>query len=265
MTTHVAMIDGSFEHLRLGKLPPKDDPRTLMLVDYIDVEALPPIPAAMDWTGKVPTWPMYGNDQLRDCTCAAAGHMIQAWTFNAGHPKTPTTAAVEKIYWETGSPPAPTGYPEGPTDTGRYELDVLNYWRKTGVGRDKATAYAAIHPANVQLVKAAIFIFGGVYTGIELPVTAQRQSVWDYVGGSGSEPGSWGGHAVPYHAYDAAGVKLVTWGGLMGATWAFHQHYTDEVYAVIDLDWLKTRTSSGMTPSGFNETQLLADLQQIAR
>jgi len=42
---------------------------------------------------------MYSNDTIGDCTCAAAGHMIEAWTALAsGKTVTVTTAAVVKAY-----------------------------------------------------------------------------------------------------------------------------------------------------------------------
>lgn len=218
-------IAGSFEHLKLGAKPPKHDARTLQLASYLDETiVLPEIPAKEDWTLGVRTWPMFGNDRLGDCTCAAAGHMIQAWSHAAGHPKTPADASVIAMYRSTG---------DG-TDDGRYELDVLNYWRHHGLGRDRITAYVAVNARNVEHVKAAIFLFGGVYTGIALPKTAQHQQVWDVVGDltGDSKPGSWGGHAVPYHAYRQEGEQAVftcvTWGGKLDLTEAFHLSYTDE-------------------------------------
>lgn len=262
---HPSFADGSFAHLRLGRAPDVPDPRTLRLENYLDVAALPPPPPSCDYTVKVPRWPMYGNDELGDCTVAAAGHMVEAWSYTAGHPKAPTVSTVERAYWETGNPPSATGTPNGPTDTGRMERAVLNYWRKTGIGRDHILAYAAVPISNVELVKTAIHLFGGVYTGIGLPLTAQRQAVWDVVGdgrSGASAPWSWGGHAVPYHAYDEHGVTLVTWGGLLKATWAFHLAYTEEVYALVNKDWIDR---SGKTPSGLNMAALMADLSAISR
>lgn len=251
MTDHPAAVDGSLAHLPLGKKPPRDDPRTLRLADYVDLSVLPAAPPIANWTAAVHKWPMYGNDIYGDCTLASAGHMIQAWTANALKPATPLTSSVEKAYWATGD-----------GDTGRYEIDVLNYWRKTGIGVHKIRAYAAIDAANAGLVRQAIWLFGGVYTGIALPVTAQRQAVWDYVRSTGAgEPGSWGGHAVPYVAYDTAGFTCVTWGALKKLTNKFHSHYTDEVYAAVSSDWIER--TGGHAPSGFDLATLLADVAAL--
>jgi hypothetical protein len=263
--THRAMIDGSFAHLKLGRLPARQDPRTLMLARYIDsAVVLPTVPAAVDHTTDVPSWPMYGNDTLGDCTCASAGHLIQCWSAAHGHEVVLGEAAVDRAYWETGIPPASHGVAGGPTDTGRNELDVLNYWRHHGVGRHKIAAYAAVDPANVAMVKAAIYLFGGVYTGIQLPLTAQNQPEWDVVGDGAtgySAPDSWGGHAVPYLAYDQSTFTAITWGEPMKLTTAFHTAYTNEVYAIISPDWAP---ASGASPDGFNQAALVADLATVS-
>src|SRR5262249_6923020 len=126
---HPALKDGSFAHLKLGRNKRDPDPRTLVLAKYLNLEKLPVAPASADYATKLHTWPMYGNDTLGECTCAAAGHMIQAWTANDSTIHTPTTASVEKMYWATGS-----------QDDGRNELDILNYWRHTGLASDRIYA-----------------------------------------------------------------------------------------------------------------------------
>lgn len=257
---------GSFAHLRLGKNEPKRDPRTLKLAKYIDRAAIP-IPDAEDYSPAVPSWPMYGNDRLGDCTCAAVGHMIQTWSANVGVEKTFDDQDIETLYWLTGDPPSTTGEADGPTDTGRFELDILNYWRKTGVGpesyADRIEAFASIDVNDLNLIKTAIFLFGGVYVGIALPKTAQGQAVWDVVGDGetgDSQPGSWGGHAVNIVGYGDGKFKVVTWGGTMEMTENFWSAYGDEAYAIITTDWIR---ANGQSVSGFDVATLQADLAQI--
>ncbi len=72
--------------MKLGKQPYKHDPRTMRLAKYIDMGALPPAPTELSYADKVHPWPMYGNDQLGDCTIAAAGHMIELWGAMDKHP-----------------------------------------------------------------------------------------------------------------------------------------------------------------------------------
>jgi hypothetical protein len=140
---------------------------------------------------------------------------------------------------------------------------VLNYWRQNGVGgRDKITAYVSVNPSNIAHVKAAIYLFGGVYTGISLPLTAQTQHEWDVVGDGrtgNSAPGSWGGHAVPYLVYTPTTFGVVTWGDVLSLTTRFHEAYTDELYAVISPQFLK----AGESPAGFNLAALQSDLAAL--
>ena len=61
--------------LKLGKQVARHDPRTLLLASYISA-GLPTPPPSFDLSGKVKAWGMMDNDQIGDCTCAAAGHLI---------------------------------------------------------------------------------------------------------------------------------------------------------------------------------------------
>lgn len=255
--------NGSFAGVKLGRKPVKKDGRTLRLANYLDETKLPRNPSAVG-TPAVPGWPMYGNDEFGDCTLASAAHMVEGWSFPTGLDKTPDSALVVEDYWLTGHPPAKTGVAGGPTDDGRVELDVLNFWRKTGVAGDKILAYVSVDPRSETHVKTAIHLFGGVYTGICLPLSAQSQGhLWDVVGDGKtgpSAPCSWGGHAVPYLGYDVHGPKLITWGYEMAATWAFHLRYCEEAYAIISPDWFR----NGHTISGFDLATLQNDLKAIA-
>lgn len=255
------MTDHSRMHL--GKQSARHDPRTLLLGNYLKPSALPPPKPAVDWSQKVKTWPMMANDKVGDCTCAAAGHLIEDWTANAkGAPVVLPDADILKAY------SAITGYlPGNPaTDHGANELDVLNYWRKIGVGGRKIIAFAALEPQNQSHVEDAIELFGGCYIGLALPLCAQTQNVWTVPPGGPTgtgAPGSWGGHAVPVVAYDQRGLTVVTWGALKQMTWGFWAAYCDEAYAVLSEDWLSK--NGGKDPEGFDLKALLADLRQVAQ
>lgn len=245
----------------LGKRPTKVDPRTLKFSRYLKKRALPPPPPTLDYGGKVAAWGMMQNDRLGDCTCAAAGHQIQVWTSQAkGRAVTVSDGSVIKAY------SAVSGYDPrtGKNDNGAFALDVLNYWRKTGVGGRKILAYAAVDPKDHFQVKAALYLFGGLYTGLALPATAEAQvgTLWDVAGPPQGDaaPGSWGGHMVNAPRYDPDKVEVVTWGGLQWASWAFWDGYVDECYVAVTSDWLDAR---GKTPAGFNILALLADLSQV--
>jgi hypothetical protein len=70
---------GNLKYGRLAPHPVSTHPR-VYFENYLDSAQLPQAPSVVDVASKVSSWPMYYNDQLGDCTCAAAGHVIQALT-----------------------------------------------------------------------------------------------------------------------------------------------------------------------------------------
>lgn len=244
---------------RLGKLPPRHDPRTLLFSAYLDPHQLPAPPPARDWThAAAPVWGMMANDRLGDCTCAAAGHLMQAWTANHGAEFTPTDEQIVAAYSEITGYNA--NYPD--TDQGAVELDVLKHWRTTGIAGRKIGAFVKVEPASRTHVEAAINLLGGVYLGAALPQRAQSQTIWDVPDQRTAEdaPGSWGGHAMAALAYSRAGVVFVTWGGLKVATWNWWLTYVDECYGLLDDEWV---SGAMPAPNGFNLDALKVDLGLI--
>jgi hypothetical protein len=251
---------------RLGKRAAKHDPRTLQLGKYLTSD-IPAPPASVNNSYGITSWGMMLNDQLGDCTIAGCGHAVQAWTAANGNELTLPDSVILS-YYETWD-----GYVLGDpsTDQGGVEVNVLNNWRKYGfgyrkghVGSDILYAYADPSPGNVTHIKQAISLFGGVYIGIELPITAQSQTIWDVVGNPqtdpNSAPGSWGGHCVWVLGYDANYLTCVTWGGLLKMTWAFWAAYCDESHALLSHDFVKL---IGKSPSGFDLDTLKQDLQLV--
>jgi len=262
MRSDVARIDP--RKLKLGKTAARHDPRALLLATYITPE-LPAAPASFDVTSKMPAdWGMMDNDQIGDCTCAAAGHLIMEWTANAGKKMvTPTDKQIVVAY------SAITGYnpTTGANDNGANEVDVLNYWRQTGIAGDKIGAYVSLEPANHTHIMDSVYIFEGCYIGLQLPTSAQAQTQnhqpWSVPPGGTTgdgKPGSWGGHAVPVVAYDTRGVTVVTWGALQVMTWSFWEAYCDEAYAILSDDYIDGKKQ---TAEGFNLEQLKADLADL--
>jgi hypothetical protein len=150
-------------------------------------------------------------------------------------------------------------------------LDVLGLWRAHGIGRHHIGAYAKVSVYDHVLMRTACWLFGGLYLGLSLPISAQDQQTWDFTGSlSGTHtPGSWGGHAVDVVRYDANTLTIVTWGALKKMTWAFADRYCDEAYCLLSNDFLKGKHA----PNGFdldakksdNEPSLLLDQIQEGR
>jgi hypothetical protein len=249
--------------LKLGKSAARHDPRTLLMASYVST-GLPTPPASFDLTTKVSSWGMMENDQIGDCTCAAAGHLLMEWTANAGKKMfTPTNKQIVAAY------SAITGYnpTTGANDNGAVEIDVLNYWRQSGIAGHKIGAYVALEPANHNHIMDSVFMFEGCYIGLLLPISAQAQvqnhHAWSVPPGGPNgdgKPGSWGGHAVPVVAYDSRGVTVVTWGALQRMTWSFWETYCEEAYAIVSNDYLNKKKEA---PQGFNVAQLQADLSDL--
>jgi hypothetical protein len=241
---------------KLGKLPVRTDVRTLSLARYVDPQRLPTPPTTFAETAKVNDWPMYANDRIGDCTTAAAGHMIEAWTAAArGEPVEISEQSVLDAFDHVKLVDPRTG------EEGAIELDVLRYWRKEGIGEHSIGAFARVAVHTRQLVQAGAWLFGGLYIGLQLPLTAQGEDVWDWTGSLSGDalPGSWGGHAVDVVAYDTAGLTVVTWGRLKRMTWSFCDRYCDEAYCILSNDFL----AEGRAPNGFDLAALKADLALV--
>lgn len=240
--------------MKLGKLAARRDSRTLKLAQYL-APALPPIPAAVNWGAKVGAWPMYGNDTLGDCVCAAAGHNVQLWTADAATEVTLPDADVIQMYEQVG------GYVPGDpsTDGGCDMLSACKWLRQVGIGGRTIGAFVSVPLNNPAMFRAAIYLFGAVYLGVALPASAEGQSEWIYPGNTHGRhaPGSWGGHCIPVVAYGATGYTVVTWGATMYMDAPFLAAYADEAYALLSPDWIN---KAGVSPAAFNLSQLQADL-----
>lgn len=242
--------------MKLGKLAPVVDYRVPHLSRRM--MAVKPKPA-VDWTKAVDSWGALANDQIGDCTAAAAYHLIQAWRANNFSKWQPTDADAIALYSAT------SGYPQ--TDEGAVESEVLKYWSTTGVPGDGITdtiAFCRLFEKNLDELRLSIEYFGGVYLGVALPLSAQGQAVWDVAPpgtpADQTAAGSWGGHAICAVAYDETSFTVVTWGALMKVTPAFMAAYLDEAYAVVSKEWLDV---AGITPPGLSWPQLQADMASL--
>jgi hypothetical protein len=160
---------------KLGRQPKRTDRRTFKLSKYLKISELPAAPPAVDWTKAVPQYGMLLNDQLGDCVIAGMMHLAMGWQANAGTtPSAPSDAEVVAAYSAIG------GYnsADPSTDRGCNMLDALNYWRSTGISiaaqNSRIAAFAEVNLANDAEVKAALWLFGGLLTGFQMPESAQN-------------------------------------------------------------------------------------------
>jgi len=240
-------------HFRGGRRPPYPEhvkPR-LKLGPYLRAAELPPVPPVVDYMSKVADWPVYLNTDIGDCTMAAAGHMIEAWTaYGQGETVKVTDADVLKAYEDV------SGYqPDDPaTDQGAIMQDCLNYFRKVGVGGHTIVAFAELNVADQQEIRAALHLFGHVYVGANVPYSALYQfdqgKPWDVVRRSPIA----GGHAVNVgYAADGHNLRCVTWGAVQELTARWWDAYVEEAWVAVSGEWL---SAAGASPPGLDLAQL---------
>jgi hypothetical protein len=206
--------------------------------------------------------PMFANDTYGDCTVASQGHRIVAMENSSGQREVQlTTGELLSAY------SAITGFraDDPATDNGAYELDVLNYVRQVGLGRERdgtshtIGAFAAVDWTDHHEFAQAHYVFGGLKVCAGLPISAQRQEVWDVTEGADARFGSWGGHSTYCVGYDRDGILLYTWGAEKRATWAWVDKYVDECYLTVSEDYFR----GAKTPQGFSIDSLLYELRAI--
>jgi hypothetical protein len=238
----------------LGKLPPKYDARTLRLARYIEKRKVPKVPLAHNLSRKtLRVFPELGkmrNDALGCCTIAGLAHAEQTWSTYGGHPRRSTDEEIVAAYDRIN----------GGIDQGAAMLDALNMARHDGIGGNTIYAYVSVEPLNHDQVRTAHYLFGGLYAGAMLPVAAQTQDVWDVGEGPAFAPGGWGGHAFSIIDTGAKTLTIVTWGQLQKVTWAWLDRYVDELFCILEEDFIGDDKRS---PQGFSLAKLAADLKAL--
>lgn len=207
------------------------------------------VPAVVDYIGDISSWPMYLNDTLGDCTIAAAGHMIEAWLgYAGGDTERPGVTDGEVL----AAYEAVSGYrPSQPAiDRGAIMQDVLDYWRKTGVGGHRIGAFAQVDLSNDVEMKKALYLFGHIYVGVNLPEIAESQfdagTPWTVVDDDG---GIAGGHAITIGYIGTNEYEGITWGRSQAITMDWLAKYGEEAWVAISSDWL---SKSGVSPEGLD-------------
>ena len=224
--------------LRLGKLIPKIDLRTIALRPVLVAKTLPSVPVAWDVDkdvlGTFTLAPrMYMNDQYGDCVLA--GRANQTERFEAWEQKTAlniTDKEVLKEYLKES----------GGQDNGLVMLDAMNAWRKgwKAAGKTYASyAYAKLNGKNLAAeVQVAVRYLMGAQVGVALPDNWQTQldagQPWHTVSGRLGKPNPDNGHCIYIVAYDSAGPTCWTWGQRQRMTWEWLAKCCDEAYAVMD-------------------------------
>lgn len=247
------------ETRKLGKLPVVKDSNTLKLSKFIDWTKFHEIPEKIEWTKAVSGFSMMKNDELGNCAIVGVANILKSWSANEYEETTITDDNIVDAYSRI------CGYKPltNEEDNGCVMLNVLNYWRDVGIDGHKIEGYVSINSKSVREVKAAVYLFGGVYLGLQLPSFSERTDEW-FLPREGSSyeilPGSWGGHAVVILDADDEYLTCITWGRMIKMNWDFLFAYADEAYAAFaPSDWAK----DGTAPNGFDIDSLRNALHKL--
>lgn len=244
---------------KLGKLPARKNSVALRLRDYLALTKLPNPPASAGHQNLADN-NVFGNDEYGDCVCAGAGHETLLWNREAGKVVELTTANVLTMYTSL------TGFdPNDPSTDNGTDMALAAKWRQRHglVDNDghahKVAAYLAITPGNIHEIKQAIYLFGALGVGWELPSSAQEQfqagKPWTVVRHADIE----GGHYTSAVGYDPDYLYIITWGRVQPVAWEFFSKYNDEAIVYLSDEFL----SAGKSPEGFNVKQLTQDLRAL--
>jgi hypothetical protein len=246
--------------MKLGRKAIKTDSRTLKLARYL---SLPAPAASADWSKGITDWGEMLNDSLGDCTIAACGHAVQVAGVNVGYTfegETLADSVIESAYsaWDGYLPGNPS------TDNGGIILDVLNDWKKSDLGGHHLLGFATANTANQTEIQQAIALFGTLDIGMDVPNFIMAGNapplLWDVVADDG---GTAGGHSVVCIGFRIVNgvlqIGFISWGTIYWMTWAYWTKYVDEAYALLLATWVRANA----TPSGFNLTEMQADIAAI--
>jgi hypothetical protein len=250
----------------LGKKPARSHLKMLLLKDFIPKTPEPPPKTYNYWKTKT-GFPArsYGNRDVGDCTLASqanlATRMERVETRRTS--SIITDEEVLRVYYDM------TQRLYGGGDTGAYEVDALNCWRRADqTFRDQKgnpltiDAFTSINIRDLDEVRYAIWLSGakGIKLCLNLPLAYSHidpPAIWPACPDSAPtgdwEPGSWGGHSLMADGYSTRGIELVhSWydGDVktdykQTLAWEAFTIYCDEAYLVVDsIDgWRKKKTS----------------------
>lgn len=243
-------------NVRFGKKPPIIDYRTLYFNKYVK-EDIPEPPEEYENLDKVFVnlldqnvgflFPMDKNDELGDCTIAGAAHAITVYHGLIKQRDIPPEKEVVKVY----------NHLTGGVDSGLAMLDVLNYWRRTGMFNNKIMAFMRVNAHNHKHVKQAIKLFGGLFIGFQV----HQECIDEFNERKPWSPGNfiYSGHAVYVTGYDESTLNMLTWGSTQKGFWTWWDIAVDEAYAILPPEALE----EGFAP-GFDLIKLQDDLQEVA-
>ncbi len=229
-----AFSAGLGRHVKLGVAALKR-PTAPRFTRFLLSMAVPEPPPVVDYATKAGASlsRMYLNDRYGCCVISGKAHKLGVASTYDGSPT--LLASDQEILTEYKRLKA------GPGDSGCIITDVLDAMVRGGLlmggAYQKIDGYATVDNTNLLELKVALFLFGGLTIGINLPadwLNAPNGGVWD-----ATSSRIVGGHDVELVGYGPAGFVVSTWGGLRTLTYraAQSQAWLTEVYATLAPAW----------------------------
>ena len=115
--------------------------------------------------------------------------------------------------------------PGPPSPRSRRWIGTRGYWQQNPLAGHPVDAFAQIDPTNTGLIQQCIAYFGAIYTGFDVPESAQEQfdagRAWTVVPSSPIG----GRHCVPILGFDPTYWYCLSWGSVQALTNDFVNEY----------------------------------------
>lgn len=220
------------QHGKYGKRP-ADPYRPAIRLARSLTGVIPDHPIAADYLATLPGWKMLGNDIQGNCVAVTWANTRRLVTAALGATENyPSQVMVDTVYATQN----PAGQDNG------MDIQTLLGWLTKNAGPDgaKVAGFAKVDAANPDEVKAAIAIFGSLWTGFTVLQANETEfdhgQPWDYTPGSPDI----GGHSVITGGYGQPGAgplggdeRFITWAEETSFTDRFWLREVDECWAVI--------------------------------
>lgn len=238
--------------MMLGKGPARKNPKGLKLKTYLP--RLPVIPERVRWDTMM--YQAYERSALGNfyhgvCVTASCAKYVMSCRANESMLLQPIT--TDQVIETAKKHDALEGW---------FLLDCMKVWKRDGLFGTKVDAFVSVEK-SIELIKAAIWIFGGIKIGLSMPRAWEYRDVWDTSSkffDSQYRKGSWGGHDLLLCGFEKDGLIGDTWDKTVLITPPAVLKYMDEGFAFILPEW---SDADHVTPSGFDSDLLYAHLAEV--
>ncbi|MFE5402814.1 hypothetical protein ACFQ9Z_15830 [Streptomyces sp. NPDC056580] len=208
---------------------------------------VPAHPPAEDYLAAMKGgWNMLGNDTAGDCVAVTWANVRRLVTAASGDERYPDQDAVWRVYATQNPDFDPHGSADtnGPGSSADNGMDIQTLLERLvlegGPDGAKPLAFARVDPTSPDEVKAALAIFGFVWTGVVVQKANEAEFAadkpWDYHRNSPDA----GGHSVITGGYGPPGPgplggdeRFITWAEETSFTDAYWGRNTDEAWVVV--------------------------------